>query len=120
MVKKICLPVQEVQIDSGLMSGLGRSPGGGNGNPSCIPVWKILWAKEPGRLYTVRGSQRVNPTEHIYTHGYNLRFQDIVRKDHHKILKKLTFPAEMSIFTPSIWQLKSPPLQNSAMLNLIF
>ena len=85
-------------IDSGLMSGLGRSPGGGNGNPSCILVWKILWAEEPGRLYTVRGSQRVNPTEHIYTHGYNLRFQDIVRKDHHKIFKNSHFQHRCQFF----------------------
>ena len=108
-------------IDSGLMPGLGRFPGGGNGNPSCILVWKILWAEEPGRLYIVRGVTKSRPNRaYIYTHGYNLRFQDIVRKDHHKIFKKLIFPAQMSIFPPSIWQLKSSPLENSAMLNLIF
>ena len=42
-VVKICLPVQD--IDAGLIPGLGRSPGGGNGNPlqySCLGnVWSL-------------------------------------------------------------------------------
>ena len=36
------------------MPGLGRSPGGGNGNP----LWEIPWTEEPGRLQSL-GSQRV-------------------------------------------------------------
>ena len=43
--------------DSGLISGLGRSPGIGNGNPLHILVWKfsweIPWTQEPGGLHTV-------------------------------------------------------------------
>jgi len=35
--------------DLGLISGLGRSPGEGNGNSS-IFAWKIPWTEEPGRL----------------------------------------------------------------------
>ena len=30
--------------------GLGRSPGGGHGNPLHILAWGIPWAEEPGRL----------------------------------------------------------------------
>jgi len=42
--------------DVGLICGLGRSPGGGNGN--YIFSWKIPWTEEPGRLQFM-GSQRV-------------------------------------------------------------
>ena len=31
---------------------LGRSPGGGNGNPRII-AWRIPWAKEPGGLQSI-------------------------------------------------------------------
>ena len=41
--------------DAGSIPGLGRSPGGGHGNPL---AWKILWTDEPGRLQSI-GSQRV-------------------------------------------------------------
>ena len=44
--------------DMGLITGLGRSPGGGNGSPVDIFVWKIPWTEGPGRLQPV-GSQRV-------------------------------------------------------------
>ena len=55
--------------DEGLIPGLGRSPGEGNGNPSSILEWKIPWTEEPGRLQSVE-SQRVTPnvaTEHRHT-----------------------------------------------------
>ena len=42
---------------AGLIPGLGRSPGEGNGNSS-IFAWKIPWTEEPGGLQSV-GSQRV-------------------------------------------------------------
>ena len=42
----------------GLIPGLGRSPGGGHGNPSSILAWKIPRTEEPGWLQPV-GSQRV-------------------------------------------------------------
>ena len=44
--------------DRGLIPGLGRSPGEGNGNHSSILAWRISWTEEPGRLQS-RGSQRV-------------------------------------------------------------
>jgi len=36
--------------DEGLISGSGRSPGGGNGYPSRILAWETLWTEEPGGL----------------------------------------------------------------------
>ena len=44
--------------DSGLISGLGRFPGEGNGNPPQYSPWRIPWTEEPGGLLSV-GSQRV-------------------------------------------------------------
>ena len=37
-------------VDSGLIPGLGRSSGGGNGNYSSILAWEIPWTEKPGRL----------------------------------------------------------------------
>ena len=34
------------------------SPGGGHGNPLCIPAWRIPWTEEPGGLQST-ASQRV-------------------------------------------------------------
>ena len=36
--------------DSGLIPGLGRSPGEGNDNLSSIFAWEIPWTEEPGGL----------------------------------------------------------------------
>ena len=36
--------------DLGSVPGLGRSPGGGQGNPSSILAWRISGTGEPGRL----------------------------------------------------------------------
>jgi len=44
--------------DSGLIPGLGRSLGGGHGNPLRIFVWGIPWTEEPGRLWSI-GFQEV-------------------------------------------------------------
>ena len=45
--------------DLGLIPGLGRSPGEGNGNPLHTPAWKIPWTEQHGRLLLSLGSQRV-------------------------------------------------------------
>ena len=45
--------------DMGSIPGLGRSPGGRNGNPLRILAWKIPWGEEPGRLKSM-GPQRVS------------------------------------------------------------
>ena len=44
--------------DLGLIPGLERSPGEGNGNHSSILAWRIPWREEPGGLQPT-GSQRV-------------------------------------------------------------
>ena len=44
--------------DVGVNPGLGRSPGGGNGNPLSILAWRIPWTEEPGGLQFM-GLQRV-------------------------------------------------------------
>ena len=44
--------------DLGSISGLGRTPGEGNGYHSSIPAWRIPWTEGPGRLQSM-GSQRV-------------------------------------------------------------
>ena len=44
--------------DVGLIPGLGRSRGEGNGNHSSILVWEILWTEEPGGLQAT-GSQSI-------------------------------------------------------------
>ena len=44
--------------DLGLIPGLGRSPGEGNGTHSSTLARKILWTEDPGRLQSM-GSQRV-------------------------------------------------------------
>ena len=44
--------------DVGSIPGLGRSPGGGNGNPLQYSCWDSPWTEEPGGLQS-RGSQRV-------------------------------------------------------------
>ena len=44
--------------DMGLIPRLGRSPGGGLGNPLHIPAWRIPGTEEPGGLQSM-GSQTV-------------------------------------------------------------
>ena len=36
--------------DEGSISGRGRSPGGGHGNPLQYSCWRIPWTQEPGGL----------------------------------------------------------------------
>ena len=42
--------------DLGLILGLGRYPGEGNGNPLCIFAWEIPWTEEPCKQQSM-GSQ---------------------------------------------------------------
>ena len=44
--------------DADSIPGLGRSPGGGNGNPLTVLAWRIPWTEEPGRLQSI-GLKRV-------------------------------------------------------------
>ena len=45
--------------DTGLIPGLGRSPGEGNGNPLQFLAWKIPWTEEPSGLQSM-GSQELD------------------------------------------------------------
>ena len=53
--------------DLGLIPGLGRSPGEGNGNPLQYSCLKIPWTEKPGRLQSM-GLQRVGYKE-MATHS---------------------------------------------------
>ena len=56
--------------DLGLIPGLGRAPGEGNGNPLSILAWKIPWTEEPGGPQSM-GLQTVGhdwPHTHPHTH----------------------------------------------------
>ena len=44
--------------DSGSIPWVGKSPGGGHGNPLQYTAWRIPWTEEPGGLKSM-GSQRV-------------------------------------------------------------
>ena len=43
--------------DRGLIPGLGRSLGGGHGNPLQYLAWRTPWTQDPGGLQSI-GSQR--------------------------------------------------------------
>ena len=45
--------------DTGLIPGLGRSTGGGNGNPLQYACLENPWTEAPGRLWPI-GSQRIS------------------------------------------------------------
>ena len=49
----------------GLIPGLGRFPGKGNGTNSSILPWKIPWTEETGRLYSPRGHKELAMTEQL-------------------------------------------------------
>ena len=48
MVKNLPANVGDVR-DTGLIPGLERSLGGGNGNPLQYSAWRMPWTREPGR-----------------------------------------------------------------------
>ena len=48
--------------DEGLIPGLGRSPGVGNGNPLQYSCLEIPWTEEPGRLQP-QGHKELDTTE---------------------------------------------------------
>ena len=48
------LPAMEGDTgDVDLIPRLGRSPGGGNGNPLQYSCWEIPWIEEPGKLLSM-------------------------------------------------------------------
>ena len=69
--------------DAGLISGLGRSPGGGNTTHSSILACGIPWTEDPGRLQST-GSQRVghNWRDLACTHTIVIHWQGSDRSLH--------------------------------------
>ena len=67
LVVKNYLPMQETR-DVGLIPELGRSPGGGHGNPLQHSCWRIPWMEEPGRLYSPWGRKESDMTERLHSH----------------------------------------------------
>ena len=63
------LPVNEGDAgDPGLIPGLGRPPGEGNGTPLSIPVWKIPWTEESGGLQAVGSQSQMGMRNWAHTH----------------------------------------------------
>ena len=46
--------------DMSMISGSGRSPGGGHGNPLQYSCLEIQWTEEPGRLWSMRSPRVVH------------------------------------------------------------
>ena len=75
VVKTPPASAEEVR-DVGSIPGLGRSPGGGNGNHSCIPAWRIPWTEEPDG-YSPWGHKGLDTTEHaLSTHAWRVLPQE--------------------------------------------
>ena len=55
--------------EMGSIPGLGRSPGGENGNLFHILAWKIPWTEEPGGLQVPWGHKEPDMTEHTGERG---------------------------------------------------
>ena len=72
-VVKICLPVQD--IDAGLIPGLGRSPGGGNGNPLQYSCLGNVWSLAGYIVHGVTKSQtQLSDLVHTHTHTKGLAY----------------------------------------------
>ena len=52
MVKNLPASARDIR-DMDSIPGLGRSLGGGHGNPLQILAWRILWTEEPGELQSM-------------------------------------------------------------------
>ena len=61
--------------DLGSNPGLGRSPGGGHGNPLQYSPGEFPWTEEPGGLWLM-GSQRVGVTEQLSIAGISVLKKD--------------------------------------------
>ena len=51
VIKK--LPANAGDVKVGSIPGLGRTPGGGHGNPLSIFAWTLPWTEEPGGLQSI-------------------------------------------------------------------
>ena len=66
VIKNLLASAGDVR-DIGLISGMGRSPGGGHATHSSILAWRIPWTEDPIRLQST-GSQRVGHNWSNITH----------------------------------------------------
>ena len=62
--------------DTGSITGLGRSPGGGMAPHSIILAWRIPWTEEPGRLQSM-GLQRVRHSGSNLAHTHELSWSQL-------------------------------------------
>ena len=70
MVKTLLVNVGNAG-DAGLIPGLGRSPGEGNGNPLQYFAWKIPWTEESGGLHYIPWDHtELDTTECAWTHTH--------------------------------------------------
>ena len=51
--------------DVGLISGVGRAPGEGNGTHSSLLAWEIPWKEKPGGLQSTWSKEESDMTERI-------------------------------------------------------
>jgi len=51
--------------DTGLIPGLGSSPGEGNGTPVQYSCWEIRWTEEPGRLQSMGWQSQTRLSTHV-------------------------------------------------------
>ena len=86
-VSKMALVVKNLPAKAGdpgetdLIPGLGRSPGGGHGNPLQDSCWRIPWTEEPGGLQSM-GSQSQTRLKRLSTHTHKAphsKFSSVLR-----------------------------------------
>ena len=63
--------------DLGFISGLGRSPGEGDGNHSSILAWQIPWTEEPGGLQSMALLSRTRLSDFTFTFHFHALEKEI-------------------------------------------
>ena len=68
--------------DVGSIPGLGRAPGGENGNPLSMLDWRIPWTEEPGGLWSVGWPRVRHDRAHVhiaqlFAVGWSCVLQDV-------------------------------------------
>ena len=75
----------------GLISGSGRCPGEGNGNPLqySFLAWRISWTDEPGRIYSPWGHKELDTTERLTVFCFFFSRQFLSSKPQSSLQNKL-------------------------------
>ena len=93
--------------DPGLIPGLGRSPGEGNGNLLQYPCWRIARTQEPGRLQSMGSHSRRWLTDHTATTtGGNWYNHNTCHASRH-ILRSY-FPLTTNCYLKRLWKYLNP------------